>query len=148
MKQQNSRDWVRLVPFVTWILNSQYNPQTGFSPSDLFFGRPTWTPELIPEPESTPIVESWVLEQKELCDIAGQRLRKLREKRMSPANKGRKEAKYQIGDFVLVHKKRFPQWTLSKLSTQWFGPYRIIKIQHASVTIRASPTLGGEVQVG
>jgi len=37
---------------------------------------------------------------------------------------------------------------MTKLSSQWFGPYRITKIHHNTVTVRASPTLGGEVQVG
>ena len=37
MLQQSSRDWIRLIPYVTWVLNNQINAQTNFSPHELFF---------------------------------------------------------------------------------------------------------------
>ena len=45
-------DWPKLCPIVTWMVNSQINPQTGYSPSEFFFflGHPSWEMELIPEP--------------------------------------------------------------------------------------------------
>ena len=148
MSQQSSKDWLRLVPFITWIHNNQLNPQTGYTPHELFFGRPTWIPESPPEPDSNPSVESWVQEQAELCRIASRRLMAERLRRLRRSNKGRIDATYSVGDFVLIHRKRFPQWAVSKLGTQWFGPYRIVQLKHNTAVVRASPRLGGEVDVG
>ena len=36
MLQQASRDWLRLIPYVTWVLNNQINPQTNYTPHELF----------------------------------------------------------------------------------------------------------------
>ena len=65
-------------------------------------------PTLPPEPDMSPNVESWVMEQKTLCDLAGKRLQTEREKRLKRANKGRKEPIYRVGDYVLIHKKKIP----------------------------------------
>ena len=62
-------------------------------------------------------------------------------------NKGRKIATFQEGDFVLVSKKRFPQWTISKFGSQWFGPYKITNVKSNCVEIHASQILGGNVEV-
>ena len=113
-----------------------------------FFCRPSWIPESSPETDVNPSVQDWVVEQAKLCRMAFQRLRRERSTRLKRAHKGRVSASYLIGEFVLVHKKRFPQWSLSKLGTQWFGPYRIVQLHHNAATVRASPRLGGEVEVG
>jgi hypothetical protein len=80
-------------------------------------------------------------------EAAVQRLTKLREKNLKRANRGRTTAVYSPNDYVLVHRRRFPQWTTTKLGSQWFGPFRVIQVKHSAVLIRASPKLGGEVEV-
>ena len=143
MHQQTSRDWLRLIPYVTWVLNNQINPQTQYTPHELFFGRPTFALEVPPEPTTTPLVQEWVLEHSNLCARAQKNLQKLRARRLKRANRGRVDATYKVGDLVLVHRKRFPQWPLNKLSPQWFGPFKIIPVHHNTVLVRASPRLGG-----
>ena len=147
MASQKSKDWVKLVPLCTWLMNNQVHSATGFSPAELFFGRPTWMPDLVPEPDANPNVQSWIQTQMEMEKVATDRLKKLRAKQLTRVNRGRRTAQYRVNDYVLVHRRRFPQWTCPKLSSQWFGPYRVIQVKHSAVIVRASPRLGGEVEV-
>lgn len=75
-------------------------------------------------------------------------LQKHRFKALAKKNVSRSESSIKVGDMVLVHRKRFPQYQISKLSPQFFGPYRVIRITHSTVTVRASPKLGGDIIVG
>ena len=43
MKQELTKDWVRLVPWAVLTMNSQRSSSTGFTPHELFHGgRPAW----------------------------------------------------------------------------------------------------------
>ena len=43
MKEERTKDWVRLVPWAVLTMNSQRSSSTGFSPHELIHGgRPTW----------------------------------------------------------------------------------------------------------
>ena len=66
---------------------------------------------------------------------------------MNRRNMRRKEAGYQIDDFVLVHKRRFPKLKVKKFGIQWHGPFRIVKTYPGAVKVRASPRFGGEIMV-
>ena len=147
MMGQKSKDWIRLVPYCTWIMNSQVHMQTGISPCELFWGRPAWIPDFVPDPEANPTVQSWINDHMEMQDKARKRLQKLREAYLHKANKGRQDASFKVDDYVLVHKRRFPQWKITKLGTQWFGPYRVIQVKHSALIVRTSPKLGGEIEV-
>ena len=147
MAGRRDKNWLRVVPYATWIINSQVHMQTGVTPAELFLGRPAWTPDLVPDPDAQPSVKDWMESQLELRKKAQERLQEVRQRYLEKVNQRRRPAVYQEGDWVLVHKRRFPQWTTTVFGSQWFGPYRIIKIQANSVKIRASPKLGGEVEV-
>ena len=41
-KTERSKDWVRLLPFISLMMNSQGSSATGYSPHELFMGRPAW----------------------------------------------------------------------------------------------------------
>ena len=128
LSQTGSRDWLKIIPQVCWLMNNQPNEKTGYTPHELFLGRPAWIPEVPMDPENNPQVSTWVLEQAELCEKVSETLKELRARKLQRVNKGRVEASYQVGDLVLIHKKRFPQYTSTpKLSSQWFGPYKIWK---------------------
>ena len=57
------------------------------------------------------------------------------------------QSAFYPGDYVLVHKNRWPQRKISKLESQWLGPYRVHEVHHNSLKVFASPTLGGLVDV-
>ena len=144
-----SKDWIRLVPYAVWLMNTRASRLTGLSPAEVFLGRPMWTmgvPNQSEELQSS--VEDWLVEQMELQGHVAELLRKQREKEYKKRNTRRLEPRYKSGDFVLVHKNRFPRFRPRKLGSQWFGPYRVVDTFSGSVKVRASPKLGGEVIVG
>ena len=147
MAKQKDRNWTKLVPYATWIANSQVHTATGFSPAELFFGRPAWLPDMVPDPEDSPKTREWIEHQIELQNLAAKRLQHLREMQLRRANRGRTEVHYSEGEYVLIHKRRFPQWPTSILGSQWFGPFRVQSVKSHAVVVRASPKLGGEVEV-
>ena len=99
------------------------------------------------DPEMNPSVEGWVEEQMKMFEKANERLRRNRSTFLQRANRGRIEPQLDVGDFVLVHKKRFPQYTVDKLGRQWFGPFKILDVRHNFVVVSASPRLGGKAEV-
>jgi len=109
ISKERSRDWLKLIPICTFIMNAQLCNQTGFSPHKLFFGRPAWKMSVIPDPESHPQVQDWAESHMKMIEEAQERLKKIRKQALTRANKGRMEPSFQPGDYVLVHKKRFPQ---------------------------------------
>jgi hypothetical protein len=140
-------DWPKLTPFVTWLHNSQVSPQTGFSPSELFLARPSCRFTTIPEPCSNPSVENWLEEQLLMQESAQKKLVHLRELTLKRANKGRKACKILEGDFVLVHKSRWPQKPILKLESPLLGPFKVEKVHHYSLKVYVSPSLDGLVVV-
>ena len=136
-------DWPKLTPFVTWIHNSQISTQTGFTPSELFLGRPSWKFSTTPEPNTNPSVDSF-LEDQLLCqENAIKRLEHLRNLSLKRSNKGRVAQNYHVGDYVLVHKKRWPQKKIPKLESPWLGPYRIHKVHHNFLKIMVHQVWAG-----
>ena len=140
-------DWPKLCPFISWTMNSQISSSTGFSPSELFLGRPSWKFSKVPEPCSNPTVESWLEDQMIMQESASKRLAHLREVTLKRSNKGRKRSHYKVGEYVLVHKSRWPQKKISKLESPWLGPYQIKEVFHNSLNVMVSPALGGVIKV-
>ena len=97
--------------------------------------------------EESPTQRVWFECQVTQFAKAQKNLQAIRVKAMVKRNKHRKAAAYAIDDYVLVHRRRFPQWPVQVLGPQWYGPYRIVKVKAFSVKVRASPKLGGEVEV-
>ena len=149
MSQSKSRNWLRQVPMAVWLLNNQVSSRTGLTPGEMFWGRPGWSLEMpTPDVPANPPVKSWLEEQQLIAKQARELLEHIRARETNRANKWRKEALYQVGDLVLVHHTRFPNWKRSTLSLPWFGPFPVLEVKRGSVVIRASPRFGGLVEVG
>ena len=140
-------NWPQMVPYCTWLMNSQISGTTGLTPHDMFLGKPAWKLEVVPEPCLNPEDHHWIMKQLLMQEKAVQRLQKLRETAMKRANKGRGSNTFAIGDFCLVHKKRFPQHRMQKLMSPWLGPFKVIKVHFNALQILASPSLGGTIDV-
>ena len=54
---------------------------------------------------------------------------------------------YEVGQYVLVHKSRWPQRKVEKIASPWFGPFKVVQVHFNSLEIMASPTMGGLVKV-
>ena len=100
-KTERTRDWVRLLPVISLMMNSQESSATGYSPHELFLGRPAWFLHA-PYPEDThSSVGEWVQEQQAKVDKAKAMLQRVRERQWNRKTEHRVPASYQEGDWVL-----------------------------------------------
>jgi hypothetical protein len=97
--------------------------------------------------EVTPLLKDWVQHQIAQQEVVTKRLQEVRQKSLQRRNRNRKNHVYQPNQFVLVHKSRFPNRKLLKVESPWLGPFKILQATPTTVTILASPTLGGVLQV-
>ena len=142
-KTERTRDWVRLLAVISLMTNSQESSATGYSPHELFLGRPAWFLHA-PYPEDThSSVGEWVQEQQAKVDKAKAMLQRVRERQWNKENKHRVPAIYQEGDWVLVHHSRLPAWPRSTSDHPYFRPYKILSVDGHRITVRCSPRLGG-----
>ena len=84
MKQERSKDWVRLVPWAVLTMNSQRSSSTGFNPHELFHGgRPAWFFKT-PFPEDfKSTVGDWLEHKQSMANQAGTNLRHIRDRELS-----------------------------------------------------------------
>ena len=146
MKQERTKDWVRLLPWAVLTMNSQESSSTGYTPHELFHGgRPAWflkTP--FPEDYKSPVGD-WLEHRQDLANLARANLKHVQERELTKRNRTRRPASFKVGDLVLVHHSRLPTWPRNCLQDPFFGPYRIIKINGSRIHVRCSPRLGGEL---
>ena len=115
-KTERTRDWVRLLAVISLTMNSKESSATGYSPHDLFVGRPAWfLHALYPEDTHSSMVE-WVQEQQAKVDKAKAMLQRVRERQWNKKDKHRVPASYQEGDRLLTRSPRGPghgtlRWT-------------------------------------
>ena len=142
-KTERTKDWVRLLPVISLMMNSQKSSATGYSPRELFMG-PLARFLHAPYPEdSYSTVGKWVKEQQDKADKAQAMLQRLRERQWNKKNKHRVPASYQEGNWVLVHHSRLPVSPRSTSDDPYFGPWKILSVDGQRITVRCSPQLGG-----
>ena len=67
------------------MMNNQSMPSIGTTPDELFMGRPYWCLFENPHPsEANPPIQSWILEQVRLSEIAREILAQFRDKAIAP----------------------------------------------------------------
>ena len=141
-KTERTKDWLRLLPVISLMMNSQGSLATGYSPHELFMGRPAWFLHAPYPDDSYSTVGKWVEEQQDKMDKAKAMLQELRERQWNKKNKHRVPASYQEGDWVLVHHSRLPAWPRSTSDDPYFKPYKILSVNGHRITVRCSPRLG------
>ena len=148
MHKGKSKNWPRLTDYATFVMNNRERGKTGYSPSDIFFGRRTWRLEMPFAHAGNQDVESWIQEQNRLAQTVQDQLRRKRTTRHKYLNRKRAAPKYLVGDYVLVHRNRFQGRTAAENENTLFcGPYLVTGVTGRGITARCSPTLGGEVNV-
>ena len=146
MKQQGTKDWVRLLPWAVLTMNPQRSLSTGFTPHELFCGgQPAWF-------FSTPFREDfkspvgyWLEQKQSMASQAGTNLKHVRERVLSRRNCLRRPASLNFGDLVFVHHPQLPSWPRHCLQDPYFGTYRIIRKDGSRIHHRCSSRLGGEL---
>ena len=142
-KTERTKDWVRLLPVISLMINSQESLATGYTPRELFMGRPTWFLHAPYPEDSYSTVGTWVNEQQDKVDKAKAMPQRVRERQWKKKNKHRVPASYQEGDWVLVHHSRLPAWPRSTRDDPYVGPYKILSVDGYSITLQCSPRLEG-----
>ena len=62
-KTERTRDWVRLPPVISLMMNSQESSATGYSPHELFLGCPAFFLHALYPEDTRSTVGNWVQEQ-------------------------------------------------------------------------------------
>ena len=75
------------------------------------------------------------------------RVRHLRSVAQERKNKWRSPTTYFVGEWVLIHKSRWPQRKVQKIDSPWFGSLKVVQVAFNSLMVLASPSLGGLVKV-
>ena len=145
MKQEHTKDQVRLQPWAVLTITSQRSSSTGFTPHQVFLGgRPTWFFSTFFPEEFKSAVGDWLEHKQSMANQAGTNLKHVREHELSRPIL-RQTTSVNLGDLVLLHHSRLPSWPRNCLQDPHFGRYRIIRIDGSRIHLRCSPRLGGEL---
>ena len=79
-RSERTKDWVRLLPVISLMMNSQENSATSYSPHELFMGRLAWFLHAPYPEDSYSTVGGWLKEQEEKVDMAKAMLQQVRER--------------------------------------------------------------------
>ena len=121
-KTEHTKDWPRLPPVISLMMNSQKSLATGYTPHELFMGHLAWIRHAPYPEDSYSTVGKWVKEQQDKVDKAKAMLQRVSERQWNKKNKHRVPASYQEGDWVLVHHSRLPAWPRSTSDDTYFWP--------------------------
>ena len=143
-------NWVQLNDYVVICMNHKQRGKSGRSRGDVLHGRPTLRLDVRFPHEGNVQVQDLVKEQNKIPQVVQAHLRKERESRFEHVNRRRKPAVFNVGDYVLVSRKRFKQLEVPEGAAKddmWYGPYLVTGLSGGGITAHCSPTLGGEVPV-
>ena len=146
--QEKGRNLLGVLPYAIYLINNHVSAHTGYSPHELFFSRPGFHMEFPTPQHANPKVKEWMEKDATLASKPKELLQRIRERENTRSNRGCKAVEYQIGDMVLVHHKRLLRWKKKDLDLPYYGPFMVTDVGPSSVKVRASPRLGGEIEVG
>ena len=70
MAQEKRRNWLRMLPYAIYLMNNRVSTRTGYSPHELFFGRPGFHMEFPTPRDANPKVKEWMERQATLASKA------------------------------------------------------------------------------
>ena len=145
-----TRNGVQLNNYVVICMNHKQRGKLCYSRGDVFHGRHTLRLNIPFPHEGNVQVHDWVKEQNKIAQVVQAHLRTGRASLFERVNRRRKPAVSDIGDYVLVSRKRFKQLKVpegARKDVMWYSPYLVTGVSSGGITARCSPTLGGEVPV-
>ena len=123
MKQEDTKNWVGLLPWAVHTMNSQRSSSTGYTPHELFHGgHPAWFFKTsCPEDCKSPVGD-WLEHKQDLANVARANLKGVRERELTRRNHCRRPATFKVRDSLLVDHSRLPSWSRNCLQDPYFGP--------------------------
>ena len=124
LSMEQKRPWPELVPIALRIRHDLVDPEVGFSPYQLVFGReragsgPAWFVE-----HESPEAQKWLEKRREVEVEVAERLRGRLEKKQQVINKTRREREFKVGDWVYLRKPK--EVAGPGLEPFWTGPFEI-----------------------
>ena len=70
LAEESSRNWIKLVPVAVYMMNSQIPSRTGYSPTELFLGRPGFFYEFPTADDCNTKVKDWLEDQRAMAEKA------------------------------------------------------------------------------
>ena len=119
-------------------MNHKRRGKSGYSRGDVFHGRPTLPLDLPFPHEGNFQVQGWVKEQNKIAQVVQAHLRKGRASRFERVKRRRKHAVFNVGDYVLLSRRRFKQLEVPKGATKdvmWYSPHLVPYI----IVLRSKP---------
>ena len=132
-------NWVQLNNYVVICMNHKQRGKSGYSPGDVFHGRPTLRLDLPFPHEGNVQVQDWVKEQNKIAQVVQAHLRKGGASRFERVNRTRKPAVLNVGDHLLVSRRRLKQLEVPKGAMKdviWYGPYLVTGVSSGGIAAR------------
>ena len=124
--------WGKLLPWIEWSHNTSWNAGTGTTPYEVTFGKKPFNfPEYITGSSNIEAVEHLLTDRDATFQTIRKKLLKAQESMKRQADSKRRDAQYQIGDWVLLRLRPLRQTsakgsqpTTGKLANGFIDPFR------------------------
>ena len=146
MVLEKERNWLSVLPYAIYLMNNQFSPRTGYSPHELFFGRPGFHMVFPTPQDANAMVKEWTKRQTRLASKAKEMLESIRERKYTHASTvDAKPPNTRSETWYLCTTKGYHT---GKRMTSNYRPFLVTEVTPSSVRICASPGLGREIEVG
>ena len=143
---KTTKNWDDFTPVVEWRLRNLPNKVTGYSPFQLRHGRVPRFPGISKSTDTDPsakfprakaylkqlnctLQDMWSISDMLLCEAQANE--------WARANADRKDTKYKVGGFVMVHAPIRTKGAITRLTQNWVGPFRVMSDDlHKQYTLR------------
>ena len=121
-------DWDEHLPMVEFAINDAWQESTHDTPFMLSHGQHPLNPKSLQTHSCVPAAATYTQEMQQTLEQARDCLTRAQQKQKAYADKGRRDASYQVGDKLLLNTKniRFRSPGAPKLMPRWVGPFPVV----------------------
>lgn len=127
--------WGKLLPWVEWCHNTSWNVAIGTTPYEITFGRKPFNfPDYIVGSSNLDAVDDMLKDREETFQVIRKKLLKAQAAMKLFADYKRREATYQVGDWVLLKLRPRRQGSAKgssakegKLAKRFYGPFKVLE---------------------
>ena len=146
--EESRRNWIKLVPVAVYMKNNQISSWTGYSPTEMFLGRPGFFYEFPKADDCNAKVKDRLEDQRPMAEKAQGLPTKVWNLAHRRQNRGKSNAEYREGDLVLVQNTRFSRWPGNELDLPYFRPHLVTEAGPSTQKVEVSPSPVRFVDVG